>query len=227
MTFAVAAGALVPQSKLFTTRDFKLEGGGSCPELTLAYETYGTLAPDGRNAVLVTHGYTVEPSRRGSLRRVRRGQGHRPGDVGSWDKLIGPGQGDRHRQAVRGGVQHAGLVLWLHQPGQHRPQDRQALRPRFPAHHRRRHVRGAEGAARSPRRQASGGRRRPVLRRLPGVPVGGDLSRLHGRHRAGRDRAEEPRATPDATRKLIDAAGRRPELERRPVLRQGRRRRRR
>jgi homoserine O-acetyltransferase len=28
------------------------------PEMALAYETYGTLAPDGRNAVLITHGFT-------------------------------------------------------------------------------------------------------------------------------------------------------------------------
>jgi len=61
MTLAVAADAKAfdaPESKLFTTRDFTLESGVVLPELTLAYETYGTLAPDGRNAVLHTHGYT-------------------------------------------------------------------------------------------------------------------------------------------------------------------------
>jgi homoserine O-acetyltransferase len=26
--------------------------------MTIAYETYGKLAPDGRNAVLLTHGFT-------------------------------------------------------------------------------------------------------------------------------------------------------------------------
>jgi homoserine O-acetyltransferase len=59
MMFTVATDALAsdaPESKLFTTRDFKLESGVVLPELTLAYETYGTLAPDGRNAVLATHG---------------------------------------------------------------------------------------------------------------------------------------------------------------------------
>src|ERR671919_738056 len=44
--------------KSFTSRGFKLENGQLLPELTIAYETYGTLAPDGRNAVLITHGYT-------------------------------------------------------------------------------------------------------------------------------------------------------------------------
>ena len=42
----------------FTIKDFKLESGAVMPEVTIAYETYGTLAPDGRNAVLLTHGYT-------------------------------------------------------------------------------------------------------------------------------------------------------------------------
>src|SRR5437764_394330 len=31
---------------------------GAGPEATIAYETYGRLAPDGRNAILCTHGYT-------------------------------------------------------------------------------------------------------------------------------------------------------------------------
>ena len=46
------------QKRRFTTRNFKLESGVVMPEVTIAYETYGTLAPDGRNGVLLTHGYT-------------------------------------------------------------------------------------------------------------------------------------------------------------------------
>jgi len=42
----------------WTTRDFRLESGQTLPELTLAYESYGRLAADGRNAILVTHGFT-------------------------------------------------------------------------------------------------------------------------------------------------------------------------
>ena len=42
----------------FMVPSFKLESGRVLPELALAYETYGQLAPDGRNAILVTHGFT-------------------------------------------------------------------------------------------------------------------------------------------------------------------------
>ena len=95
MTLAVAADAKAfdaPESKLFTTRDFKLESGVVLPELTLAYETYGTLAPDGRNAVLHTHGYTGSHHAAGTYGATGAGKGHKAGDVGSWDKLIGPGK---------------------------------------------------------------------------------------------------------------------------------------
>ena len=39
-------------------RDFRLTSGATLPEVEIAYMTRGTLAPDGRNAILVTHGYT-------------------------------------------------------------------------------------------------------------------------------------------------------------------------
>lgn len=69
----------------WSTRDFKLELGGVLPELTLAYESYGRLAPDGRNAVLVTHGFTSSQHAAGR---------HSPTDEapGWWDGLIGPGK---------------------------------------------------------------------------------------------------------------------------------------
>ena len=51
----------------FTIRNFRLESGAVMPEVTLAYETYGTLAPDGRNAVLLTHGYTSSQHMAGPL----------------------------------------------------------------------------------------------------------------------------------------------------------------
>jgi homoserine O-acetyltransferase len=38
--------------------DLSLRLGGTLRDARLAYMTLGTLAPDGRNAVLMTHGYT-------------------------------------------------------------------------------------------------------------------------------------------------------------------------
>ena len=85
-----APASSAPESKLFTTRDFRLESGIVLPEVTLAYETYGTLAPDGRNAVLATHGYTSSHHLAGRYEASGVAKGHKPGDIGSWDKLIGP-----------------------------------------------------------------------------------------------------------------------------------------
>jgi homoserine O-acetyltransferase len=73
------------EDQFFTLRDFRLSDGTVMPEATIVYETYGKLAPNGRNAMLVTHGYT------GSHRFAGRNpaNGNQPG---SWDGLIGPGK---------------------------------------------------------------------------------------------------------------------------------------
>src|SRR5258708_30360007 len=46
------------EDRFFTLRKFPLTDGTVMPEATIAYETYGRPAPDGRNAILCTHGYT-------------------------------------------------------------------------------------------------------------------------------------------------------------------------
>lgn len=70
---------LLPTSKKFTVPEFPLIGGGRLAPLTVAYETWGTLAPEGRNALLLCHGYTSNP--------------HAAGDEGGWwHNLIGPGR---------------------------------------------------------------------------------------------------------------------------------------
>jgi homoserine O-acetyltransferase/O-succinyltransferase len=73
------------EDRFFTLRDFRLADGSVLPEATIAYESYGRLAPHGRNAVLITHGYT------GSHHAAGRNpaNGNQPG---SWDGLIGPGK---------------------------------------------------------------------------------------------------------------------------------------
>ncbi|MBV8888309.1 MAG: alpha/beta fold hydrolase [Alphaproteobacteria bacterium] len=73
------------QDQFFTLRDFRLQNGTVMPEATIVYETYGKLAPHGRNAVLITHGYT------GSHHAAGRNPANR-NQPGSWDGLIGPGK---------------------------------------------------------------------------------------------------------------------------------------
>ncbi len=70
---------------MFTTKNFTLENGQALPELTLAYETHGRLARDGRNAILVTHGFTSSHHAAGPSAEA----GTPPG---FWDGLIGPGK---------------------------------------------------------------------------------------------------------------------------------------
>jgi homoserine O-acetyltransferase len=71
------------QDLFFSTRDFRLENGDVLPELRLAYVTHGRLARDGRNAVLLTHGYTS------SHHMVESGDG---AAEGYWGGLVGPGK---------------------------------------------------------------------------------------------------------------------------------------
>jgi len=72
-------------SRTFTVSSFKLESGRVLPELTLAYESYGQLAADGRNAILVTHGFTSNHHAAGQYTAT-------DAQAGWWDGLIGPGK---------------------------------------------------------------------------------------------------------------------------------------
>ena len=62
--------------------DLALQHGGVLRNAELAYVTYGALAPGGRNAVLLTHGYTS------SHRFAEAGSAA----DGSWRELVGPGR---------------------------------------------------------------------------------------------------------------------------------------
>ncbi len=76
-------GLGVVEAKNFSVRNFRLESGEVLPELRLAYEAYGARAPDGRNAILATHGYTSSQHAAGLDAN---------GEAGWWDGLIGPGK---------------------------------------------------------------------------------------------------------------------------------------
>jgi homoserine O-acetyltransferase len=71
--------------RTFTVYGFELDSGQKLPEMTLAFETYGRLASDGRNAILITHGFTSSQHAAGK---------YTPTDPtsGWWDGLIGPGK---------------------------------------------------------------------------------------------------------------------------------------
>ncbi|MDP1748510.1 MAG: alpha/beta fold hydrolase [Reyranella sp.] len=84
-TGAHAQGALVNiEKRVFKMKEFRLESGTVLPDVSIAYETYGTLATDGRNAVLLTHGYTSS--------QHMAGRSAANGAEGSWDGLVGPGK---------------------------------------------------------------------------------------------------------------------------------------
>lgn len=70
---------------LFDARPHVLEAGGTLGQVTMAYETWGTLAPDRSNAVLIEHALTGDSHCAG-----RAGPGH-PQD-GWWDGVVGPGR---------------------------------------------------------------------------------------------------------------------------------------
>lgn len=67
-----------------TDRPFSLEGGGHLSNVTIAYETWGTLNDDASNAVLVCHAWTGDSHVTGPA-----GEGH-PTD-GWWQGVVGPG----------------------------------------------------------------------------------------------------------------------------------------
>jgi homoserine O-acetyltransferase/O-succinyltransferase len=69
--------------KTFSTTDFRLQNGAVLPEVSIAYRTLGTLAPNHDNVVLVTHGNTSGPQ--------MIDPGGSTGE-GSWNEIVGPGK---------------------------------------------------------------------------------------------------------------------------------------
>lgn len=65
---------------------FELEGGGVLPELTIAFESYGTLAPSKDNVVFICHALTGDAHAAGYHSLDDK-------NPGWWDSMIGPGKG--------------------------------------------------------------------------------------------------------------------------------------
>lgn len=75
-----------PGARRFATiGDLALERGGGIPNVTIAYETWGELAADGSNAILVLHALTGDSHVVGNA-----GPGHPT--AGWWPGLVGPGK---------------------------------------------------------------------------------------------------------------------------------------
>ncbi|MGA0133303.1 MAG: homoserine O-acetyltransferase MetX [Opitutales bacterium] len=75
-----------PVFRDFVSREpFPLELGGELPEVTLRYETYGTLLPDASNAVLVPHALSGDHHVAGRYSPEDR-------KPGWWDHYVGPGK---------------------------------------------------------------------------------------------------------------------------------------
>ncbi len=63
---------------------FAVESGTTLRDVVIAYETWGTLAPDGSNAILICHAWTGDSHASGPA-----GRGHPT--PGWWDEVVGPG----------------------------------------------------------------------------------------------------------------------------------------
>jgi homoserine O-acetyltransferase len=73
------------EDRSFVISNFRLQNGAVLPQAKIVYETYGRLAADGRNAALITHGYTSSHHAAGR----NPANGNLPG---WWDGLIGSGK---------------------------------------------------------------------------------------------------------------------------------------
>ena len=82
------------KSRLFSLGEFTFDSGDTLPGVQLAYETYGTLAPDGGNAILLFHALTGSHHAHGFNDSLpEAGAFWQPENYeGWWDAMIGSGK---------------------------------------------------------------------------------------------------------------------------------------
>ena len=112
-------------AELSVGRCFALEGGGRLDEVTVAYETWGTLDATASNAVLVCHALT--------------GDAHAVGPSGAgqpvpgwWDDFVGPGKSIDTDQFFVVCVNVIGGCQGSTGPSSPHPEDGKPYGPRFP-----------------------------------------------------------------------------------------------
>ena len=135
------------------------------------------LARDGRNAVLITHGYTSSHHAAGR----NPANGNQPG---WWDGLIGPGKAIDTDKLFVVASNMLGSSFGSTNAGSLDPRTGKPYGPDFPTITVRDIVAAQKALLDDARRAPPRRRGRPVLWRLPGVPMGGRLSRDDGRDRA-------------------------------------------
>jgi homoserine O-acetyltransferase/O-succinyltransferase len=83
----------LPCATLNLPQPLPLDGGGVLERVTVAYRTYGELAPDKSNAILICHALTGD--------QYVAGRHPVTGKPGWWDRMVGPGKPiDTHRFQV-------------------------------------------------------------------------------------------------------------------------------
>lgn len=82
------------RTRIFRIGDFTFDSGETLPDVQLAYETYGTLAADKRNAILLFHALTGSHHAHGYNDDVPEAGGFWQPEYyeGWWDRMIGPGK---------------------------------------------------------------------------------------------------------------------------------------
>ena len=82
------------QTRIFELGDFTFDSGETLPGIVLAYETYGALAPDAGNAILLFHALTGSHHAHGYNDNLpEAGEFWQPENYeGWWDRMIGPGK---------------------------------------------------------------------------------------------------------------------------------------
>ncbi|MCW8107940.1 homoserine O-acetyltransferase [Alteromonas ponticola] len=73
------------EKQVFTAQQFELFNGTVLPEVTVGWESYGTLNKDKSNAILITHYFTGTSHAAGKY-------SHNDAAPGYWDAIIGPGK---------------------------------------------------------------------------------------------------------------------------------------
>jgi homoserine O-acetyltransferase len=111
------------QRGTFTGASFRLENGTVMSDVKIAYETYGRLAADGRNAILMSPGFTTS----------HRFAGNQDSDgEASWGALIGPAKAIDTDKYFVVSVAHLGSSFGSTHPADINPGTGKQYGPDFP-----------------------------------------------------------------------------------------------